>query len=84
MTPLIKKRLVWFAGAVAAIFLLGFGSSIGGWGPCGPGSLVGLSCLLGVPVALLFAIIMFALLVGAFIREKKKKKGSPALPSSPQ
>jgi hypothetical protein len=71
---------MWFVGSVATMFLLGFGSSIGGWGPCGPGSLVGLCCLLGVSVAVIFAIITFALLVGAFIRERKKMKDSPARP----
>jgi hypothetical protein len=83
MTPLVKKKLVWFVGAVTALLLLYLGFAGGGLGPCGPGSPIGFVCLFGLPVALLFAIITFALLVGAFIRERKREKDLPASPPKP-
>jgi quinol-cytochrome oxidoreductase complex cytochrome b subunit len=70
----IRQRHTWLIGSVTTMFLLCFGSFIGGWGPCGPGSDIGRYCAFGVPLALLISIISYAVVVYSLKQEQRKRK----------
>jgi len=82
MTAPVKKEVARLSITLGATILLLFCSGIGGYGPCGPGSVIGAICLCAALVMLLLNAIFFGFVVNTVMRGRKMPN-HPAEPTSP-
>jgi hypothetical protein len=69
MDALPKKHMTRFAVSLLGTGLFLIGATATGWGPCGPGTILGMLCFVALPIAIVTAIVFAVLFViGRFKR----------------